>query len=348
MGETFALTHRNEYGLGLDLRTATGADVFRRLIAKSDAVFANFKPGTLAALGFSYDQMRAINPRIVLAESSAYGDTGPWSTRMGYGPLVRASTGVTRLWTSEDAERAGRPAFSDATTVFPDHVSARITAIAALAALVRRDRSGMGAHVHISQAEAAVNQLDTLFVTEAARAAGLAIADDTGFHAVYPCAGDDEWCVISIRSDEDRAAISAAIGRGDLPADRDALRSEIASWTSQLTNDVVVDQLQRAGVAAGAMCRPPDVLADPQIHMRRVFSEMVHPLLPVPLPSEASCAPYRNIPVAEQRPAPMPGEHTREICHKLLGMDSDETDRLIAEGVLFTWTEPDRGRGVPS
>lgn len=55
-------------------------------MAEADAVFANFKPGTLAALGFSYEQMRAINPRIVLAESSAFGDTGPWSTRMGYGP----------------------------------------------------------------------------------------------------------------------------------------------------------------------------------------------------------------------------------------------------------------------
>ncbi len=112
-----------------------------------------------------------------------------------------------------DAECAGRPAFSDATTVFPDHVSARITAIAALAALVRRDRSGVGAHVHVSQAEAAINQLDTLFVTEAARTAGQVIDDDPGIHAVYPCAGDDEWCVISIRSDEDLAAIGAAMGR---------------------------------------------------------------------------------------------------------------------------------------
>jgi crotonobetainyl-CoA:carnitine CoA-transferase CaiB-like acyl-CoA transferase len=342
MGETFALTHRNEYGLGLDLRTAKGADIFRRLIADSDAVFANFKPGTLAALGFSYDQMHAINPRIILAESSAYGDTGPWSTRMGYGPLVRASTGITRLWTSDDDQRAGRPAFSDATTVFPDHVSARITAIAALAALVRRDRRGIGAHVHISQAEAAVNQLDTLFVTEAARTAGLAVADDTDLHAVYPCAGDDEWCVISIRSEEDRAAIATAMGRRDLPADRHDLRAEIASWTSRLANDVVAEQLQRAGVAVGAMCRPPDVLADPQIQLRGVFMDIVHPLLPAPLPSETNCAPYRNIPVAEQRPAPMPGEHTREICHKLLGIDADETDRLIAEGVLFSWPEPDR------
>ncbi|ETZ36430.1 coA-transferase III family protein, partial [Mycobacterium intracellulare MIN_052511_1280] len=114
----------------------------------------NFKPGTLTALGFSYDELRALNPRIVLAESSAFGDTGPWSARLGYGPLVRATTGVTRLWTSDgpgEGTEAARHAFYDATTVFPDHVVGRVTAIAALAALIHRDRTGNGAHVHISQ-----------------------------------------------------------------------------------------------------------------------------------------------------------------------------------------------------
>ena len=84
--------------------------MFGRLVATSDAVFANFKPGTLAALVFSYEELRMLNPGIVLAESSAFGATGPWSARMGYGPLVRATTGVSRLWCSDDpAETALRP-----------------------------------------------------------------------------------------------------------------------------------------------------------------------------------------------------------------------------------------------
>ena len=103
MSESFARTHRNHLGLGLDLRSAQGKEIFGRLVAEADAVFANFKPGTLTALGFPYDTLRALNPRIVLAESSAFGDSGPWRARMGYGPLVRAATGVTRLWTSDDA-----------------------------------------------------------------------------------------------------------------------------------------------------------------------------------------------------------------------------------------------------
>ena len=164
MSESFAWTHRNHLGFGLDLRSAKGKEIFGRLVAEADAVFANFKPGTLTALGFSYDALHALNPRIVLAGSSAFGNRGPWSTRMGYGPLVRAATGVTRLWTSDDPDDqadTARHAFYDATTIFPDHVVGRVTSIAALAALIHRDRTGVGAQVHISQAEVVVNQLDT-------------------------------------------------------------------------------------------------------------------------------------------------------------------------------------------
>lgn len=322
MSRSWALTHRNEYGLGLDLRHPSGAAIFEQLVTDADAVFANFKPGTLASLGFSFERLRELNPRIVLAESSAFGATGPWSGRMGYGPLVRATTGVTWLWTSQDAPHGS---FYDATTVFPDHVAARLTAIAALAAVIGREHTGTGAHVHISQAEAAVNQLATAYVAEAARAARLPVIDDTAVHAVYPCAGDDEWCVISLRNEDDRAALSAVTGGAD-----------VSEWTSARDKTEVAHLLQRAGVPAAPMNRAVDVLVDPQITFRKVFSDMTHPLFDAPMPTETGPAPYRHIPPAELRPAPMPGEHTREICQKLLAMDADETDRLIADGVLFT------------
>jgi crotonobetainyl-CoA:carnitine CoA-transferase CaiB-like acyl-CoA transferase len=330
MSRSWALTHRNEYSLGLDLRHPTGAELFGRLVAHADAVFANFKPGILASLGFSYEKLRQLNPRIILAESSAFGAIGPWSARMGYGPLVRATTGITRLWTSDGG------GCYDATTVFPDHVSARITAIAALAALIHRDRTGSGAHVHISQAEVAVNQLATMYVTEAAKAARLAVADDPSVHEVYPCAGEDEWCVISIRSDDDRAALAAAMGRSDLPRDRAELDAAVSQWTAGLDKTAVAHRLQLAGVPAAPMNRAVDVLTDPQVVHRKVFTDMVHPLFDAPMPTETRPAPYRHIPPARLRPAPMPGEHTRDICHKLLGMDTAETERLIADGVLFT------------
>jgi crotonobetainyl-CoA:carnitine CoA-transferase CaiB-like acyl-CoA transferase len=336
MSRSWALTHRNEKSLGLDLRHPDGAELFRRLVADADAVFANFKPGTLDSLGFSLDRLREINPRIVLAESSAYGATGPWSDRMGYGPLVRAATGVTWLWTSQDAQPGN---FYDATTVFPDHVAARLTAVAAVAAMIRREHTGTGAHVHIAQAEAAVNQLTTAYVAEAARTAGVPFTEDEAIHGVYPCAGEDEWCVISIRSDCDRAALSEVMGRDgllDLPSARALFITAVSEWTRAKDKAVVTETLQRAGIPAGPMNRAVDVPTDPQVAFRQLYSAMVHPLFDAPMLSETGPAPYRAIPAAELRPAPMPGEQTRQICGEVLGLSADETDRLIADGVLFT------------
>ncbi len=359
ISESFARTHRNHLGLGLNLRTAQGKEIFGRLTAEADAVFANFKPGTLTSLGFPYDTLRTLNPRIVLAGSSAFGNSGPWSRRLGYGPLVRATTGVTRLWTAQDPRDGAaadappdgsRHAFYDAATIFPDHVVGRVTSIAALAALIRRDRTGDGTNVHVSQAEVVVNQLDTLFVRAALgdRDTGtVEISDDTSVHAVYPCAGDDEWCVISIPSDGEWRCAIAVLEQPELADDprfatgesRVAHRRELVAllsdWTRARTPAHVARALQSAGVPAGPMNRPPDLLEDPQLIGRRVFRDMVHPLINRALPTETGPAPFRHISPAPQRPAPLPGQDTREICRKLLGMGAEETDRLIAERVLF-------------
>ncbi|KZS75816.1 acyl-CoA transferase [Mycobacterium kansasii] len=349
MSESFAWTHRNHRAFGVDLRSTEGKEIFGRLVAEADAVFANFKPGTLTSLGFNYDKLRGLNPRIVLAGSSAFGNRGPWSRRLGYGPLVRATTGVTSVWTSEETPFDGsRHPFYDATTIFPDHVVGRVVAILALAALIHRDRTGAGAHVHVSQAEVVVNQLDTLFVTEAARAAGAAeIRDDISVHAVCPCAGDDEWCVISICTDVEWRCAASVFGKPELVDDprfataeaRRANRAELSAvmsaWTSARTPLQAAQLLQSGGVAAGPMNRPPDLLEDPQLAERQLFATMVHPLISRRLPAETGPAPFRHIPHSPRRPAPEAGQDTRAVCHELLEMSSDEIERLIAEGVLF-------------
>ena len=363
MTESFAWTHRNNLAFGVDLRSAQGKQIFSRLVADADAVFANFKPGTLAALDFPYETLHALNRRVVLAESSAFGDTGPWSERMGYGPLVRATAGVSKLWTSHDDQDAqpgqpGQPAsgsrhrFYDATTIFPDHVVGRITAIGALAALIHSERTGEGARVHVSQTEAVVNQLDARYVTDAVRAAGHAdLRDDTSVHDVYPCAGDDEWCVISIRTDADWRSATAVFGLPELADDerfatggariahRHELLAQVSAWTRTRPPLQVAEALQSAGIPAGQMNRPPDVLEDPQLRARKLFTDMTHPLFDHPLPAETGPAPFRHIPPAPQRPAPLPGQDTREICHKILGMSSEETERLINDGVLLASTD---------
>ncbi|WP_068268929.1 CaiB/BaiF CoA-transferase family protein, partial [Aldersonia kunmingensis] len=134
LAASVAWGHRNKRSLGLDLRSPEGVDIFRRLVADADVVLANFKPGTLASMGLSYESLAQINPRIVVSESSSFGSTGPWSSRLGYGPLVRASCGVSAWWRYPDDEEL----LCDGQTVYPDHIAAHVAAIAVLAALIDR------------------------------------------------------------------------------------------------------------------------------------------------------------------------------------------------------------------
>ena len=99
----------------------------------------------------------------------------------------------------------------------------------------------------------------------------------------------------------------------------------------------VAAALQRRGVPAGPMNRAADVPTDPQVVFRELFTDMAHPLLDQLVPSETAPAPFTRIPRAALRPAPMPGEQTREICSRVLGLSADQTDRLITEGALFAY-----------
>jgi crotonobetainyl-CoA:carnitine CoA-transferase CaiB-like acyl-CoA transferase len=168
-----------------------------------------------------------------------------------------------------------------------------------------------------------------------------------GIHDVYPCAGDDEWCVISIRDDHDWRVVATAIGQPDLADDprwattesrwarREEIRDIVSGRTRTRSSTTVAQLLQRMGVPAGPMNRAQDVLRDPQVLRRGLYDDMVHPLLDTPLPSEAGPAPYRHIPRADLCPAPMLGEHTRDICRRALALDFGEIGRLIDDGVLF-------------
>ena len=86
----FSVGNRAKRSIGVNLRDVQGKALFRRLVAASDVVLTNFKPGTMESLGFDYESLRAVNPGIIVVDSSALGNSGPWSRQMGYGPLVRA------------------------------------------------------------------------------------------------------------------------------------------------------------------------------------------------------------------------------------------------------------------
>jgi crotonobetainyl-CoA:carnitine CoA-transferase CaiB-like acyl-CoA transferase len=343
---SFALGHRNKASFGVNLRDPRGRQLFLRLAAASDVVLSNFRPGTMESLGLGYDDLAAVNPGIIVADSSAFGPTGPWSRRMGYGPLVRASSGLSDLWRYPGVDDS----YSDASTIFPDHICARAGAIAVAAKLIERRRTGRGGTVSIAQAETILTELSVEIAQESLRphsisAAGNAVAGDAP-RGVYQCEGDDEWAVITVRDDRDFAALARVIGQPRLASDprfttadgrvahRGELDAVVAAWAARRAPRQVAAELQAARVPAGPMQRVPEYLDDPQLRERRFLAPMKHPLIAEPMPSERAGAVFERIPDAPLAPAPLAGEHTREIARRLLGLNPEEIMELIAAGVL--------------
>ncbi|MGW2517504.1 CaiB/BaiF CoA transferase family protein [Streptomyces sp. NPDC001617] len=343
---SFAWGHRNKRGLGINLRSPEGVELFKRLAAGADIVLSNFKPGTMDSLGLGHQELSKLNPRIVMADTSAFGSWGPWSDRMGYGPLVRASTGLTELWRYPGMEDG----FSDAITIYPDHLVGRVGAAAVLAQLIAVRRTGRGGTVSISQAEVILTAMSDLLLGEGLNPGSLTARGNLGVwdapQGLYACAGDDEWCAVEVRDDDDWQGLTAVIGRADLSGDprlstaegRLAHRQEIdealSRWTAGHEPRKVMELLQQAGVPAGAMRRVPELTSDPQLTARGFFGVLRQPGIDEDLPTEARPALSRRIADPPLRPAPHQGEHTREVCREWLGLAEHEIDALAAAGVL--------------
>lgn len=340
----FAWGHRGKQSLALDLRSPAGADLFARLLASADVLLGNSKPGTLDRLGFGPERLAEINPRLVTMLASAVGDTGPWRHWMGYGPLVRAATGLTALWQDPDAGGA----VADGLTVYPDHTIGRVAATAALAGVIGRRRTGRGCRITCAESEVVLSALSPQIAAEAhtpgsMRPHGNRVGRDAP-SGVFPCAGDDEWCVVSVHGSDEYARLAGVVGLPEMAdaqerlARRDELDKLLGAWTSVRTPDEVTAELQATGVTAGPMRRIPAFRTDAQLTARHAFSVLYQPTVAEPL--VASSGPFRSDLVAavEMQPAPVPGQHTRRICVDLLGLTDAEVDEHVASGVL---EEPD-------
>jgi crotonobetainyl-CoA:carnitine CoA-transferase CaiB-like acyl-CoA transferase len=352
MTPSIAQGHRNKLSMGVNLRSDKGREIFKQLVAKADVVLSNFKPGTLESLGLDYGVLKDINPRIVMMDSSALGNTGPDSRSMGYGPLVRASTGLSSLWCYPDVPNS----FADGVTIYPDHVAGRVAAMGVLALLIRRERTGLGGTVSVSQAEIFLNSNADHYLRESLQPGTfIARGNVSEFRApegIYPCAGDDEWCALSVRNDEEWRRLLQVIGRTELLDDsglasmagRLERRAEVddlvRAWTSQRSPREVTHQLQGVGLPAGFMIRLSEYRDDPHFKARDFIRSLEHEGLSEPLPTENRVVQSRYMPEPPLRPAPYQAEHTRQLAASLLGLQPDQIGTLIADGDLEDMAPP--------
>lgn len=329
MNASFAWGQRNKRSLALDLRNPAGREVFLDLVHESDVVLSNFKPGTLTSLGIGYDVLREANAGVVVLESAAFSSKGPWASRLGYGPLVRAACGISSLWKydPEDAE------CWDGVTVYPDHVAARVAALSVASVLLDRESDGRGGHVELGQSDVVLHQLAAHAALESLSPGSVRARGNESrctFGGLFACAGDDEWAVVEARDDTELDLLRTAV---DAPEGCD-LASAVATWARSRSPYEVMEHLQEAGIPAAAMVRLDELAHDPQLCARGTFTRLHHPALGHDLPTEETSAPYETLDDVDLRPAPSVGEHTREILREVLGLDDEAIAALLEQGVV--------------
>jgi crotonobetainyl-CoA:carnitine CoA-transferase CaiB-like acyl-CoA transferase len=338
----------------VDARHPKGLALLKDLVAHSDVVTESFAAGTLARWGLSYEVMAEIRPDLIYVSMCGFGHEGPDTTNVTMGPTAQALTGLTFMVGLPDRPPAGW-SFS-----YLDHVGGYLGAIAVLAGVIHRGRTGEGQHIDVSQLEPATALsgallLDAMLNRRPSRRPGFPTgnrrSDPAGAPSgAYRAQGDDRWVVVSCRTEEHWAGLVSAMESpawADEPRfatvaarveHADDLDAHIEAWTSERDRYDVMELLQRSGVPAGAVQDAADRLErDPQLAARGHYTMLGNaevdelPLEGVPFWMSAT-PPHTGGRL--HRGPPCLGEDTEAVLGEVLGMSADAVAALAAEGVL--------------
>ena len=196
-------SNRDRKRIALDMKHPDGLALAQKLIAKSDVVVENFSARVMASWGLDYPRVKALRPDIIMASLQAFGQTGPRRDYVSFGPILMSYSGMAYLWRDPEIERPG----AACQTAFPDYIAPSYGALAIMAALHFRARTGKGQYIDISQAETAASMLGPAYL--AYLISGREPVAQGNFsataapHGCYRCKGDDRWCAISVQTQEE-------------------------------------------------------------------------------------------------------------------------------------------------
>jgi benzylsuccinate CoA-transferase BbsF subunit len=343
-GGTFAYWARNKESLCLDVTQPQGKEVFLKLVAKSDIVTDNFRPGTMQRLGLDHDSLVQVKPDIITLSCTAYGHTGPWRAYGARARTVDAVCGLSFLTGYEGGESLR------ASSNYMDHSGGLNVAYALLLALYRRRKTGQGARLDLSMYETGVSCIAPaiLEVQRGIRRPRLGAAHTwQAPHNVYRCRGDDRWIAISVSSDQEWQRLTAVLGHpawalaGHFASvlgrwqHRHELDMHLEQWTMLYDDQALMHLLQANGVPAGAVLTARDLATDSHLHARGYFEIFTNDNAPRVGPRLYAGRPFRipNIPEALTLVSAL-GQHNVQILRQVAGLTEDEIQRLLAAGVV--------------
>jgi benzylsuccinate CoA-transferase BbsF subunit len=339
----FSNENANKFGMTVNLNHPRGIEVAKKLVAWADIVAENYRPGTMERWGLGYDDLKRINPSIIMFRSSAQGQTGPDSGMGANGITLQSLSGFTFL--SGWPDRDPTPPWG----AYTDLTAPAFGAAMLIAAIAYRARTGKGQCIDLSQYEAGLHFLapailDYFINGRCATRSGNS-CPYAAPHGVYKCAGDDRWCAIAVFNDIEWKAFCEAIGKpewlndsrfrtvADRKENEAQLNSLIEEWTINHTAEEVMTLLQGHGISAGVVENSADLFQDPQIKERQLFKQLEH--------DEIGRVSHRGVgfklsktPCEFSTPGPRLGQHVEYVCRHFLGMSDEEFVSLLNDGAL--------------
>ncbi len=345
----FILVNANKKSITVDLKHPDGKALVKKLIEHADVFVENFRPGTIERLGFDYEKVKGINPRIIYAQIKGFGTDGPYAGFPAFDPIGQATGGAAAITGEADGPpmHAG-PNLADSGTGFH-------CAIGILAALYQRALTGVGQRIEVAMQDVVISFCRSawgkqLTTGEPAERVGngmpMAHVSPCG---VYPCkpGGYNDYVYIYTSrwpgSPQWRRLLEV-IGREDASDDprfatpearyehRDVVDAMIGAWTKTRTKFEAMEELGRADVPAGAVLTTTELSADPYLRERGTMATMEHPVRgPIVMPGFPIKMSASNVPVL---PAPLLGQHNQEIYGDLLGLSADRLDALREAKVI--------------
>jgi crotonobetainyl-CoA:carnitine CoA-transferase CaiB-like acyl-CoA transferase len=337
----FNTANRGKRGVTLDLASTRGIEILKRLVEVSDILVENFSPGVMDRLGLGYDAVRAINPRLTMISMPSFGSDGPECNARGYGNTVEAMAGVTGLTGYHDGD-GQRYTLSNA---LGDPVGGLHGVFALMVALRERERTGRGQLIELAQVESLIPfvadaMLEYQFTGKVPEARGNRHREHAP-HGIYRCAGDDNWIALACETDEQWRSLAIALGiddrrfasASDRKANEDALEAELSRALAPLSADDCVARLRDAGVLVAPVNSAAAVMADPQIQSREYFVAIDRAVVGTHL-YPGAVARIPDTPLRADVPAPLLGEHNRQVFAEILEMSDDDIADLERSGVI--------------
>jgi crotonobetainyl-CoA:carnitine CoA-transferase CaiB-like acyl-CoA transferase len=340
----FIEVNLNTRSVTLNLKRPEGVELVKELVARSDVVMDNFRPGVMERLGLAPSELLGLTPDLIVVRMPGLGSTGPLASYGTWGPTLTAYSGLTYLWNHPGQER---PIGSQG--VYPDYLTGVMVPLVVTAALLQRRRTGAGAVIDVAQVDLAAYMLGTILLdTVVNRRDALPRGNDSAHmapHGCYRCAGTDRYCVVAVQSDEQWLGLCRVVGP-PLCEDprfatfvgrqhhRDELNAAIAGWTAGREATDVMERLQAAGVPAGVVQSGADLAADPHLAARGFIETVSHPILGeitmAGLPIHFSATgpePYRS-------PPPL-GSDNEYVITELLGHSPEELARWQEQEIVY-------------